>query len=125
MIEKLINTKTDPALALKNAIDFKKTLEKINRQPNGRSASMVTFSRPAEGLRLVYELLKSDDARTFLADQREDNPFFRAIDDAMKENPLPPFSKLEKYFTTSGSVVTNEESGIHQMSLTLRLDEEE
>ena len=124
-IERLIRTKKDPEISLKASIDFQLMLEKIHQQPNGKTASMVTFSRPAEALKMFYELMRSDDAKKFLADQRDENPFFRALDDALQENPLPPFSELEKYFTTAAGLMTNEESGIHSVSFSLRLDEAE
>jgi hypothetical protein len=38
----------------------------------------------------------------------------------MDKNPLPPFSVLQKYFAPQGSMVIDDETGIHFMDFTLK-----
>lgn len=118
-IEKIIATKNSGD-GLTQDEEFKKMASILRRQPGGRAISSLTYSQPKEAIAMLYELLRTDDARIFLEKQREDNEFFRAIDDAMTEHPLPPFSKLEKYLAPSGSIITNEETGIHLMGISLQ-----
>jgi hypothetical protein len=117
-IEKIIATK-NAGDGLIHDESYQKVTSILGRQPAGRAISSLTYSQPKEALGMFYELLRSDDARKFLQNQREDNEFFRAIDDAIADHPLPPFSKLEKYMAPSGSIITNEETGIHLMGISL------
>jgi hypothetical protein len=106
--------------SLSQSADLATILEKIRSQPNGQSASAVSFSRPAEAIRIFYELIQSEQARQFMSERRDDNPVLRGLDEALSKHPLPPFSALESYLTPQGAIITNEESGIHSLTLTLR-----
>ena len=50
----------------------------------------------------------------------KDNPFFGALYDALDNNELPPFDVLAKYFSPTGTVVTNTETGIHWMEFSMK-----
>ena len=38
----------------------------------------------------------------------------------LKDNPLPAFSVLAKYFAPGGGMMVNDETGIHYMTFTLK-----
>ena len=55
-----------------------------------------------------------------LANQAEDNPFFRALNDAVTKNPLPPFAVIAQYLAPGGAIVTDDETGLHYTAFGLR-----
>jgi len=71
-------------------------------------------------MRVMYEMLQTEEMRTRIHEQRESNPFFAALDDAIKENRFPAFAVIAQYLAPSGSALFNEESGFHHVSFGLR-----
>ena len=119
-LKEAIVTSSDPTKSLANELDYKLIASKIKRQVGGDAPGFVQFTRPEEGLRFWYNLANADDTRQGLAGQARDNPFFRDIDRALKDNPLPPFSVLQQYLAPGGGMIVNDETGIHYSSFTLR-----
>jgi len=119
MIEKAILTKSDPKLSLANALEYKLIASRIDRQAGGKPV-MISYDRPEEAFRFVYDLVQSDNARDGLSRGAEDNRFLGNLDKALKENPLPPFSVLSQYLAPGGSMVTDDETGLHYMAFTLK-----
>ncbi|HUE74468.1 MAG TPA: hypothetical protein VMP01_26530 [Pirellulaceae bacterium] len=119
-LHQCILTQSDPKTSLANELDYKLIAGKIKRQQGGETAGMVQFSRPEEGMRFIYEMAMGEDARQFLDRRREENPFLRDVDQALKDNPLPPFSVLAKYLAPSGGMMVSDETGIHYMTFTLK-----
>jgi len=76
--------------------------------------------RPEEALRFVYELARADTTKKGLENAAENNPFLKNVDKALKDNPLPAFSVLAKYFAPGGGMMVNDETGIHYMTFTLK-----
>jgi hypothetical protein len=105
---------------LADEIDYKLIANKIGRQVGGQKPGLVSFSRPEEGLRSLYEFATSDSARRSIARQAEGNEFFRRLDESLRENPLPPFAAVAKYLAPSGSMMTQDETGFHYTSFSLK-----
>jgi hypothetical protein len=55
-----------------------------------------------------------------LAEQGANNPLFKSLDQALKDNPLPPFSVLAQYLSPGGGMMVNDETGIHYSTFTLK-----
>ena len=53
-------------------------------------------------------------------EQREQNAFFRAVDDAFEQEKFPPFPVIARYLAPGGSLLINEETGLHYIRFTLR-----
>lgn len=106
--------------SLANELDYKLIASKISRQVGGAKPGMITFSRPEEGMRMLYDLATSENTKRQLERQGENNPFFKSLDGALKENPLPPFARIAKYLAPSGGMMTMDETGIHFTSFTLK-----
>jgi len=119
-LEKIIMTKSDPSKSLANQLDYKLIASNIRRQVAGNRPAMVTFDRPELAMRTIYEIVLADDTRRRLSQGAENNQLFRVLNDALTENPLPPFAVIQKYLAPSGGVVTNDETGIHYIGFTLR-----
>ncbi len=119
-LQAAINSHNDPTRRLATELDYKLIASKIKRQIGGDAPGLVQFSRPEEGLRFWYDMVMSDDTRGMLARGAENNPLLKDVDQALKDNPLPPFSVLAKYLAPSGSMMVNDETGYHMMSFTLK-----
>lgn len=120
LLKHVIATKKDGAQALANQLEFKLIASKIRRQPGGEKPGLLLFNRPEEGMRLLYDLATADTTREGLASGAEGNPALGALDKALRDNPLPPFAVIAKYLAPGGSLLTNDESGFHYTSFTLR-----
>ena len=119
-LQAAITAKNDPTRRLENELDYKLIASKIKRQVGGDAPGFVQFARAEQGMRFWYDLANAEDTKRQLARGAEGNPFFRDVDQALKDNPLPPFSVLAKYLAPGGGMMTNDETGFHYMSFTLR-----
>ena len=70
--------------------------------------------------RWLYELAAPKQTRETLGQQAENSRLFKALDTALKENPLPPFAVLRRYLAPGGAVVVDDQTGLHYMAFTLR-----
>jgi hypothetical protein len=118
--EKVVAAKKDGSQSLASDLEYKIIASKIRRQPGGAHPAMVTFDRPEMAMRMVYDLVESEDTRQQLADRAAENDFFSAVDKALRDNPLPPFGVLQKYMAPAGGMITDDETGIHYMGFSLR-----
>lgn len=119
-LEQAIVTKSDRSLSLANELDFKLIANKIDRQLGETNAGLITFNRPEEGFRMLYELATAKSTQSRLATQAEDNRFFGALNNALTKNPLPPFAVLAQYLAPGGGLITDDETGIHYTAFSLR-----
>ena len=110
----------DAAQPLAEELDYKLIASKIGRRLGEQKASMVSFTRPEEGMRNMYEMVNSASVRNQIGSQAANNPVFRALNDALTKNPLPPFSVLAQYLSPAGSMITNDDTGIHYTGFALR-----
>lgn len=120
LLHEAIVTKSDPSLSLANELDYKLIASKISRQVGGSKPGLVSFNRPEVGMRALYDLATSETTRDRLSSQAESNEFFRALNNALRDNPLPPFAVLAQYLAPGGGMLTNDETGFHYTSFTLR-----
>jgi hypothetical protein len=120
LLREAILTNITPARSLSEQLDYKLIASKVGRQPGGDSPAMVTFRRPEQEVRLLYDLIASETNRQRIATGAENNRFLKAVNDALEENPLPPFSVLADYLAPGGGMMTNDETGLHYMAFTLK-----
>jgi hypothetical protein len=120
LLKHVITTKTQGSQMLADELDYRLIASKLRRLPGGDSPDGITFDRPEEGMRLLYELATADATRQQLSRGAENNGFFRAVDGALRDNPLPPFSAIARYLAPGGSLLTNDETGLHLVNFTLR-----
>lgn len=113
----------DSAQPLAQELDYKLIASKISRRLGEQKAGMVSFSRPEEGLRNIYEMVNSATVRNQLGSRAANNPAFRALNDALTQNPLPPFSVLAQYLSPGGSMIVNDETGFHYTGFSLRREQ--
>lgn len=120
-LEAAITTNMNPGKSLANELDFKLIASKIRRQIGGDAPGMVQFTRPETTMKMFYDLAQTEDTKNALARQAEGgNQFFNRLDKAMKDNPLPPFAVIAKYFAPGGGMMVNDETGFHYTGFTLK-----
>lgn len=120
ILEHILSTRDDNSNRLAAALDYKLIAGKIARQPGGDQPTMLTFERPDEAWKWLYDMAASDQARGALRDRAGSNPFFGALNDGLSKNALPPWEAISKYLAPTGAMVVGDESGIHYMQFAIR-----
>lgn len=118
-IERAIITRSSNK-SLATELDFKLVASKLRRQPGGKTPGRFVFERPEEGLRMMYDLATAQSTRDMLAGSAENNEMLRSLNDALSENPLPPFATLRQFVAPSGSIMTADDKGFHYIGFGLR-----
>lgn len=118
--ERVLATAADSSKSLGKELDFKLISSRLERIAGETKPAMLSFDRPEEGLRFFYDLATSDRAKGFLQRRAENEPFFKSINSSMEKQPLPPFSVIQKYLAPGGSIVVDDETGLHWMNFTLK-----
>jgi hypothetical protein len=120
LYERLIQVAAAPAESLATALEYKVVTSKVERQAGSKKPGMISFSRPDESLRYFYDLASGEQNREQLKKRAETTPFFRPLDAALGNQPLPPFEVLQRYLAPGGTVVVDDETGLHYTSFALR-----
>jgi len=119
LYEKVL-TSAKSANSLGDELDYKLVTRMIGLQPGGMRPAMISFERPDESMRYLYDLVTGQSTRVGLAAQSRNNRLFGALNTALQANPLPPFEVLQKYVAPSGALIVDDETGIHYTSFSLR-----
>jgi hypothetical protein len=122
LFKKAIETTKDDDRSLASDPDYARVMKEIRKQLDGKQPGLVTYTRPEESFRYIYDLAKSDTTRTILEERSEDDDarFLKSLKSAMDENELPEFEHFLKYMAPAGSVLINDESGLHYMAFSLK-----
>lgn len=115
-----INTKRDASRSLANEPEFKLISAKIKRHAGTNKPAAITFNRPEQGFRLIYDLATGEESRRNLALRSDRNEFFRVVNEALEDNPLPDFGEIAKYLAPGGGLLTSDQTGIHYIGFTLK-----
>jgi hypothetical protein len=115
-----ISNKKSPANDLGEELDYKLIASKIEHLAGSAQPAMIAFQRPEESMRSFYDLATSPNTRRRLEEAAQNQTFFRNLNDALKENPLPPFSQLAKYLAPGGGILISDETGIHYTTFALK-----
>lgn len=122
LLKEVVKTSQRENASLAYSEDYQAIASKAEDYTLGEPLGMMAYSRPDEALRGFYEMARSQATKERLA-QAGDNPFFNAIGGALERHELPPFDALVKYFSPTGTIVTNTETGIHWMEFALKKEE--
>jgi hypothetical protein len=71
-------------------------------------------------MRYWYDWATASTARTPFQQAFAQNPIIQTVNSAMEKQPLPPFSVIQKYLAPGGSMVIDDETGIHLLNFTLK-----
>lgn len=120
-LEQAIATKGNATGSLADDPEYKLIASKIERQiGSGTRPALISFNRPEESFRLLYDLASGEEQRANLAARSENNRFFYALSSALEDNPLPPFSELAKHLAPGGGMLIDDETGLHYIGFTLK-----
>jgi hypothetical protein len=120
VLEHILARRDDPSDNLATALDYKLIASKIARQPGGAKPGMLSFSRPNEGWKYLYDLATSDKTRNTLRDRSANNPVLGTLNQGLEKNPLPPWEAIARYLAPEGAMITDDDSGLHYMQFALR-----
>lgn len=118
--QEVVTCQANPDRGLSSSLDLKLILSKISRQPGGSTPAAIQFQRPEEGMRFWYDLVQSEATRQRLGRMGQRQPLWGAVDQALKDHPLPPFDVLAQYLAPGGGMLVSDETGLHYMSFTLK-----
>lgn len=108
--------------ALVNDETYGNIAERMTKLMRTDMPCAMMYSNPQESMRMMYELLYSDETQALMADGAEENKYLAGIRQRLEDNPLPEFDKLKKYFAPSGMYVTDDDTGFHFLGFTMRED---
>jgi hypothetical protein len=120
IIESVIDTSSGDGDKLIDQSDFKLIVAQIKAQTGEVQPSAISFSRPEHSLKMFYDVLLGDSVQNTITNQASDNQFFRVINSAFQDHPLPEFSEISKHLAPTGGVLFNRPSGLHYMSFSLK-----
>ena len=124
-IEMAIQTSDGRADALESNGEFLDVLAEVERQTGSSRAGMLMYARPQEVLRNFYELGVNEENRQRIMEAGDDDPFLGRLGDRLNNVDLPSFDVIEKFLTSSGGVMTSDESGFHYFSFGFRPNPDE
>ncbi|MEC9091668.1 MAG: hypothetical protein VX438_03100, partial [Planctomycetota bacterium] len=124
-IKMAIDNNKNPDDVLADNPDYKKMLREVKRQLDGKKPAMITFTRPEETFRMLFDAVQDEQTQSAIKDRAEDQPFFQALNKAFIENELPDFDDMLKYFKPTAGVMTNDETGFHYMAFQPKIEEDE
>lgn len=122
-IEKAIDTVKDETPALKNDEQFSRISRHMKRLLGTSVPGAVLFNRPDRSMEVVYDMVKSEAAKTFLKRGAEDNEVVGRFKQVLDDNPLPDFAEIKPLFAPTGMFVTSDETGVHLLGFQLKSDD--
>ncbi len=124
-MKEAINNERNPDDVLAGDPDYKSLLREVTRQLDGRKPALITYSRPAETFRMLFDAVKNEQTQAAIGDRAEDQALFDALKKAVVDNELPDFDDMVKYFPPAIGVMTNDETGFHYLAFSKKADLED
>lgn len=87
---------------------------------DGADPFLLSFIDGAQGVKVMYDMIKDENSRRFLRQAGENNVVAQKFAALLDRNELPAFSEFEQYFAPTGFFGYNEAGGIHFGFFTLR-----
>ena len=112
VLKKAIDSQQNPSDRLSQQPDWKLTLSKLKEKLAGRSPCIFVFARNDESWRSIHSWASNPELREQIARGNAETAWYKKLDKALKEHPLPPYEKLRKYLLPAGGFVTINEKGV-------------
>lgn len=119
-LQAAISAKRDPSSSFSDGLDYKLIASRIDQQLGSSKPGMVSFSRPEETMRSFYDLATSPITRRRLDELSDSNQALQALNNALRDNPLPPFAVIAKYLAPAGGMMVSDQSGLHYTTFGLK-----
>jgi hypothetical protein len=120
IMEHILVRRDDGSDRLASELEYKLIASKLGRQPGGKTPGLLNFTRPEESWKYMYDLASSNKTRDSLRNMGQTNPALQALNQGLDQNPLPPWSAIEKYLAPSGAMMVNDDAGVHYMQFSLK-----
>jgi hypothetical protein len=120
LFERILQVPGNSAESLAAALDYKVVMSRVARQAGSKRPAMVSFTRPEQSFRFLYDLVTSDENRERIKKMAESSPPLKLLNTALESHPLPPFEVIERYLAPAGAMIVDEDTGLHYTSFTLR-----
>ncbi len=121
-VRRAIDTYQGDVQALVDSEEYQRVSGKMTRLLGSDMPAGITYAQPVEVFRWMFEMAKSEETRSFIGSQAEDNEYVGGIQQALEANPLPDFEGLEKYFQPQGGFMTSDDTGLHFLVFELKSD---
>lgn len=119
-----IDTNSSNSGKLADSEDYALIRQHIKNQLGEEQASMITFSQPQDQLQLILDVIGDDQTKSFLADNAERGRFLGVLNNVMNNATMPSMDELLPHIAPSGSVMIDNEAGLHFIGFTLKPAEE-
>ena len=120
LLEKVLRTSSDGSNRLINRPEFDGTAVDISLLLGNHEPFYMSFDDPAESLRSVYGLAKSNTVRDRLKGMGDRFAPAGMLEKALLSHDLPPFAVVSQYFAPGGAAAYNEPTGLHLFSFSSR-----
>ena len=120
IIEAAIDTSAGDGEKLADQSDFQLIVAQIKAQTGEIEPSAISFSRPEHSLKMIYDVVLGDSVQGTITNQASNNQFFRVLNSAFQDHPLPEFSEISKHLAPTGGVLFNRPTGLHYMTFSLK-----
>lgn len=122
-LKRIIDTDRGDVTSLLDSPEFQVVMNKMTRLLGTDMPAALLYSRPAEQLRMWFEIANSEGTRGFLETAAEENRYAEGVLRAIEDNPLPDFEEIKHYFPPQGAFVTDDDTGYHMMTFSLKADD--
>ena len=99
--------------------NYGRIVDESHRLLNNELPMANFYSDPKRQLKWFLELADADQTKEVLTKAAESNKFISGIMQRIEENPLPPFEQLGKYLSQSGGFMSDDDTGLHMLFLSL------
>ncbi len=110
---------------LAETTDFRFLAEQIDQRTDPLKIAAMTFERPRDNVRVLFELANTEQGRSGLREAAEQDTFARTILRLLESRGLPPFETIEKYLVPGAGVLLSDHLGLHYLTFSFRRDEAE
>ena len=124
-IKHAIDTDQGDNDALVDDAEFQTISDKMTKLLKTDMPCAMMYSNPEETFRMLFELYNSESTQGMITRGAEKNKYLAGVHGRLKENPLPEFDDLKKYFKPAGGYALSDETGYHFLLFALRGDREE
>ena len=123
LMQTMIDTFQGEGERLVDDLGYARIVDESQRLLNNELPMANFYSDPKRQFKWILELANTDQTQEVLNSAAEDNKYIAGIKQRLDENPLQ-FEQLEKYFSQSGGYMSDDDTGLHMLFFTLKLDEE-
>lgn len=119
-LEQVCDTYDSGANLLMESLEYKVIKQRISSQVQGLKLCGLSMSRPEESLRTFYDMASDPKNRERLAEFSESNPMLKALNAGLTKHQLPPFDVIRKHMTPTGGFLSEDDSGLHFTSFSIK-----